>query len=196
MKKIILSFVLCWPLLFLSQITKQNPQQAKLKEIEAKKRVAAIKPLITAGSKQYDLVKAEGRLAHFQVVQDNGKIISIEKTTFSPTGKVLTSTLTPCDIVPPGTVASFATTVDDQTTPLINLPFNFCFYGNNYTQVRYSSNGNIQFPPTNNAAFSSTGFPAPNDIMIAPFWADLDNRGTGRIPMIFMLLTPCLVGEV
>ncbi len=145
---------------------------------------STIKPTVIVGSKQYDLVKAEGRLAHYEIVKKEGKVVSVEKTTFTSSGKVLTSTLTPCDIVPPGTTAPFAATVDDdtyfnETGSYINLPFTFCFYGNNYTEVNYSTNGNIQFPPTNIITFSSFGFPAPTDIMIAPFWADLDNRGTG-----------------
>jgi gliding motility-associated-like protein len=180
MKKIILSLILCLPLIFSAQINNKNAaQQLKLKSLEAKKKADAIKPTVVLGTQQYDLLKSEGKIAHYEVVINEGKVISYEKTAYNSAGKVMSSTLTPCDIVPPGTISSFGAPLDDQTTPLINLPFTFCFYGNNYTQVRMSSNGNIQFPPTNNAAFSSTGFPAPNDRMIAPFWADLDNRGTG-----------------
>ncbi len=137
-----------------------------------------IKPVIEIGGKLYDIAKAEGRLAHYELIQKEGKIVSITKTDFTKLSPQ-TSTLTPCDIVPPGTIPAFGSPVDDDTSPLINLPFNFCFYGNNYTQVRMSTNGNIQFPPTNNTAFSSVGFPAPNDLMIAPFWSDVDIRGTG-----------------
>jgi gliding motility-associated-like protein len=137
-----------------------------------------IKPVIEIGGKLYDVAKAEGRLAHYELVHKEGKIVSIVKTDYTKLSPQ-TSTLTPCDIVPPGTIPAFGSPVDDDTSPLINLPFNFCFYGNNYTQVRMSTNGNIQFPPTNNTAFSSVGFPAPNDIMIAPFWSDVDIRGAG-----------------
>ncbi len=69
---------------------------------------------------------------------------------------------------------------DDATTPLIQMPFNFCYFGTNYTQFRISTNGNIQFL-TNSVAFSSTGFPNTTDNMIAPFWADVDTRGTGNL---------------
>lgn len=38
--------------------------------------------------------------------------------------------------------------VDDVWSPLVTLPFNFCFYGNNYNQVLISSNGVITFDTT------------------------------------------------
>ncbi|MBN8642207.1 MAG: fibronectin type III domain-containing protein [Flavobacteriales bacterium] len=34
---------------------------------------------------------------------------------------------------------------DDVWSPIVNLPFNFCFYGNNYNQCLISSNGVISF---------------------------------------------------
>ena len=41
-------------------------------------------------------------------------------------------------------------TVDDVWSPIVNLPFNFCFYGINYNQVLISSNGVISFDTTTN----------------------------------------------
>lgn len=166
---------------------KQQPPQKKQNTVQQKvvinpgntEKHDGIKPVIEIGGKLYDVAKAEGRLAHYELVHKEGKIVSIVKTDYTKLSPQ-TSTLTPCDIVPPGTIPAFGSPVDDDTSPLINLPFNFCFYGNNYNQVRMSTNGNIQFPPTNNAAFSSVGFPAPNDLMIAPFWSDVDIRGTGN----------------
>lgn len=178
MKKFILTGLLSLPLIFLAQINKQSPQQLKEKAIKTEQKQSLVKPKVISDSKDYGLIKAEGRLAHYEIISNEGKIVSIEKTTYSKTGSVTSSTLTPCDVVPPGTIASFSP-ADDVTSGLLSLPFTFCFYGNNYTQVRMSANGNIQFPPTNNTAFSSTGFPVANDVMIAPFWADVDIRGTG-----------------
>ncbi len=40
--------------------------------------------------------------------------------------------------------------VDDVWSPMINLPFNFCFYGNNYNKCLISSNGLITFDTVNN----------------------------------------------
>lgn len=41
--------------------------------------------------------------------------------------------------------------VDDKWSPAINLPFNFCYYGNNYSQCTIGSNGVLSFDLTNNA---------------------------------------------
>lgn len=167
------------PIVFFAQSNKQHsPEKLKEKAIKTEQKQSLVKPKVISDSKDYGLIKAEGRLAHYEIISNEGKIVSIEKTTYSKIGSVTSSTLTPCDVVPPGTIASFSP-ADDVTSGLLSLPFTFCFYGNNYTQVRMSANGNIQFPPTNNIAFSSTGFPVANDVMIAPFWADVDIRGTG-----------------
>ncbi len=40
--------------------------------------------------------------------------------------------------------------VDDVWSSTVNLPFNFCFYGNNYNQCLIGSNGNITFDTVNN----------------------------------------------
>lgn len=143
-----------------------------------------IKSEVILGSELYNNLKADGRLAHYEIINTPGKNQTITQTIYSPAG-ITTSTLTPCDAVTPGTVLPFPLPLDDETYfnatgGYINLPFTFCFYGTNYTQVNFSSNGNIQLPPTNNASFSSVGFPAPIDKMIAPFWADIDNRGIGQ----------------
>lgn len=205
MKKIIsISILFFIPFISLAQsvIKQHTPEKIKLKGLEKRKsdesktlevsqhttssENSSAKPGIVLGSKPYDLAKAEGKLAHYEIIHKPGKKTTVIKTEYKP-GGTTTSSLTPCDIVPPGTTNPFPVdpTVDDQTYydengVYIQLPFTFCFYGNSYTEVNYSSNGNIQFPPTNNAAFSSVGFPAPNDQMIAPFWADLDNRGVGQ----------------
>lgn len=39
---------------------------------------------------------------------------------------------------------------DDVWSPIINLPFNFCFYGTNYNQCLIGSNGVLTFDTTNN----------------------------------------------
>lgn len=67
---------------------------------------------------------------------------------------------------------------DDGSSSLINLPFTFCLYGNQYNACYVNNNGNISFgQPV--GAFSSTGFPGP-DAMVAPFWADFDTRTAGQ----------------
>jgi gliding motility-associated-like protein len=54
-----------------------------------------------------------------------------------------------------GTPVSVGT--DDVWSTTINLPFNFCFYGVNYTTCKVSSNGSIKFGPTFSAGTSYWG---------------------------------------
>jgi hypothetical protein len=42
---------------------------------------------------------------------------------------------------------------DDFWSPLINLPFNFCFYGQNYTSCNAGTNGLLTFRPVTGGAF-------------------------------------------
>ncbi|MCX6292329.1 MAG: PKD domain-containing protein [Bacteroidetes bacterium] len=65
---------------------------------------------------------------------------------------------------------------DDGSSPLITLPFNFCLYGTNYTNVYINNNGNISFN-SSYSTFTPNGFPDPTHAMVAPFWADVDTRG-------------------
>ena len=64
---------------------------------------------------------------------------------------------------------------DDGSSPLITLPFTFCFYGNNYTQVYINNNGNISFDAPY-ATFSPVGLQMAAAKMVSPFWADVDTR--------------------
>jgi gliding motility-associated-like protein len=90
-----------------------------------------------------------------------------------------------CGLLPPVTFTTVVfddwsgtgdSLVDDASSPEILLPFTFCFYGTNYNSCYINSNGNITFGASE-TSFSSTGFPNTVDTMIAPFWADFDNRG-------------------
>src|SRR6478609_5882810 len=42
-----------------------------------------IKPVIEMGGKEYDFIKAEGKLAHYEVIQKAGKIVSVKKTDYT-----------------------------------------------------------------------------------------------------------------
>jgi gliding motility-associated-like protein len=71
-------------------------------------------------------------------------------------------------------------TNDDGSTTEMSLPFGFCFYGQTYNSLFVNNNGNISV----NAAysnFSGSDFPNTEFVMIAPFWADVDTRGTGLV---------------
>ncbi|MEZ5173776.1 MAG: hypothetical protein R2850_09795 [Bacteroidia bacterium] len=65
---------------------------------------------------------------------------------------------------------------DDGSTQAIDLPFEYCLYGDTYNQVFINNNGNVSFNATV-GTFSSEAF--PNDfVMVAPFWGDVDTRNT------------------
>jgi gliding motility-associated-like protein len=66
---------------------------------------------------------------------------------------------------------------DDASTNAKLLPFNFCFYGTNYNSVYINNNGNVSFG-SGYSTYSASGFPSTQFKMVAPFWADVDTRGT------------------
>ncbi len=66
---------------------------------------------------------------------------------------------------------------DDGSSDLIQLPFTFNMYGTEYTSVYVNNNGNITFNGPL-SGYTATGFPTYTP-MIAPFWGDVDTRGTG-----------------
>jgi uncharacterized protein (TIGR03382 family) len=66
---------------------------------------------------------------------------------------------------------------DDQSSGLIDIGFDFCFYESDRRNVYINNNGNISFDSAY-GSFTSTGFPVSGFQMIAPFWADVDTRNT------------------
>ncbi|MCX7650340.1 MAG: PKD domain-containing protein [Flavobacteriales bacterium] len=76
---------------------------------------------------------------------------------------------------------------DDCSSSLINLPFQFCLYGQLYNQVYINNNGNVSFGSPY-GTYSSTGFPVNGFPMLAPFWADVDTRG--GLGTVYYKITP------
>ena len=66
---------------------------------------------------------------------------------------------------------------DDGSTDTITLVSPFCFYGQYLRKLFINNNGNISFG-TSYSTYSADSFPNTNFVMIAPFWADVDTRGT------------------
>jgi len=64
---------------------------------------------------------------------------------------------------------------DDCSSAALPLPFNFCFYGTNETQVYLNNNGNLSFSGMQ-PSFVPVPFPAVGYDMIAPFWADVQTN--------------------
>ncbi|MCW3083844.1 MAG: hypothetical protein JWP12_1210 [Bacteroidetes bacterium] len=85
-----------------------------------------------------------------------------------------------CYITPDGTYTLAMAPNDDGSTSLLNIPFTFCLYGTNYSNLYVNNNGNISFG-TSYSTFSSNPFPDPSFVMVAPFWGDVDTRGTGTV---------------
>lgn len=77
---------------------------------------------------------------------------------------------------------------DDGSSAEIQLPFTFCLYGSSYNSMWINNNGNITFDAAF-GAFSAGGFPNADNIMVAPFWADVDTRNTGS-GLVYYKVTP------
>jgi len=69
---------------------------------------------------------------------------------------------------------------DDDSSPLLTLPFAFDLYSDLYTDLFINNNGNVSFVSAF-ATFTAAGFPNADFIMIAPFWGDVDTRGVGQV---------------
>ncbi len=67
---------------------------------------------------------------------------------------------------------------DDGSRGPISLPFNFHLYGQSWDTAYINVNGNVTFAiPSGN--WSSVPFPINGQTLVAPFWGDVDLRGTG-----------------
>jgi len=78
--------------------------------------------------------------------------------------------------------------LDDDESFIMDLPFTFGYYGNNYNSLTICSNGWISFEETWMANFRNWSIPSPlgPHTMVAPYWEDLvglveDERDSMRI---------------
>ena len=84
----------------------------------------------------------------------------------------------------PGFNANTLPANDDGSTGLVDIGFSFNFFGSTYTQLYVNNNGNVTF----DAALSTfTPFPllTTSTKIIAPFFADVDTRGTGSLEVTY-----------
>jgi len=79
--------------------------------------------------------------------------------------------------------------VDDKWSPVINLPFDFCFYGNNYNQCLIGSNGVITFDTTNNTPGGYSGWSFSNNLPSTSLF-------TNSIFGVYHDIDPSISGEV
>ncbi len=68
---------------------------------------------------------------------------------------------------------------DDDSTSLVNLGFNANINGSNYSQTYVNNNGNITFDSSLSSFTPSAISDGSFGPIIAPFFADVDTRGTG-----------------
>ena len=128
-------------------------------------------------SKEYEQMKAAGQIPKNAVITNN-KAFTPSLEDFKRLGithKMSTTSGCGCYKAPDATYTLAMAPNDDGSTGLISIPFTFCLYGTNYTNLYINNNGNISFG-TPYGTFSSNPFPDPSFIMVAPFWADVDTR--------------------
>jgi gliding motility-associated-like protein len=118
--------------------------------------------------------------------------------TFLPTNQTNTYTISTIPYSPdPYTSGTLVPLSDDSWSPVINLPFTFCYYGTAYTQCVIGSNGALSFNLANangycqwpiGAAIPSTSDPM-NTIMTP--WQDLNPSVSGQIRYQTYGTAPC-----
>ncbi len=100
----------------------------------------------------------------------------------------------------PGTGVSIGT--DDVWSPAITLPFNFCFYGVNYTQILVGSNGNLSFNVANAGGYCPWSYSAtcPSTTLatlpagnIFGVYHDIDPSVCGNIKWNLVGTSPCRI---
>lgn len=132
----------------------------------------------TISSEIYQKLKSQNLLNQ----SESYKVISNHTNNFSPSiFNLATTTNSSCSnfIEPDSTYIDTISPSDDGFT-LVNLPFNFCFFNSPQQTLYINTNGNVSFgSPYSN--FSGSGFPNSSFSMVAPFWADVDTRGTNNI---------------
>ncbi|GBL11044.1 hypothetical protein MSj_02542 [Microcystis aeruginosa Sj] len=69
---------------------------------------------------------------------------------------------------------------DDGSSSQLNLPFNIDFFGSDFSTFFVNNNGNLTFVNPL-GQFTPSPFPITNQPMIAPYWGDVDTRGTGAV---------------
>lgn len=139
---------------------------------------------IKVDSKEYATAKANGTLDQFDITLDlRDQVRSGSATPVLPSrDDDYEAKTSACDCyrAPDASYLLALPANDDGSSSLIQLPFTFTFYGASYTSLYINNNGNVTFGSPL-SAFSSNVFPSSGAKIIAPFWADVDTRGAGRV---------------
>ncbi len=176
MKKLFFSFILCTSIFHL------GAQSQRLGNV------------IAPGD--YDSLKAAGALSNGLYYIDAGQSVTPLGNIVQPSPPTTQAANCQCMIPIDATFQvvpfQFGTPPDyrndDNSSPVINLPFMFCFYGQMMTTAYINNNGNVSFG-AQYGTFSSAAFPSNQYSMIAPFWADIDTRGLAS-GLVYYKVTP------
>jgi gliding motility-associated-like protein len=101
----------------------------------------------------------------------------------------------PFPFINPSGVVFNPTYIDDSYSGVVDLPFTFCFYGNNYTQCVVGTNGILSFELSNANTFNSWFLnlgtvTAPGSIQPIPYLAG----GTPNDPNVAYYPRACIMG--
>ena len=102
---------------------------------------------IRVDSPEYFQAKNNGTLSQYTIVQDLSYQVSQGTATPSsrPTPKPKSGTDCDCYVAPDNTYLLALAPNDDGSSTVINLPFQFNFYGTNYSSLYINNNGNVTF---------------------------------------------------
>jgi hypothetical protein len=134
---------------------------------------------VIVDSPEYNQRKLAGTLDQVTVVPNPNAVV-VENPPLTPTYHEKSGACD-CYVEPDSTYILALQPNDDGSSPLINIPFNFCLYGQTYNHIYINNNGNLTFTGPM-ASFSSTAFPSTGNAIVAPFWGDVDTRqGLGQV---------------
>ncbi len=134
---------------------------------------------VIVDSPEYNQRKLAGTLDQVTVVPNPNAVV-VENPPLTPTYHEKSGACD-CYVEPDSTYILALQPNDDGSSPLINIPFNFCLYGQTYNHIYINNNGNLTFTGPM-SSFSSTAFPSTGNAIVAPFWGDVDTRqGLGQV---------------
>lgn len=164
---------------FLSTTQFAAAQSANQKDDAKKQQITLPADPRTLGEAKYQELKAKGLLpqpAQVPISKERAKTntFAVQGTKPQPRTPQLTIPRDGTFSVVPFVGASAPDyRNDDDSSPLIALPFTFRFYGTTYDSLYINNNGNISFG-TPYYQYVTVGFPSTDYVMIAPFWADVE----------------------
>ncbi|GAO37861.1 hypothetical protein SCH01S_01_00240 [Sphingomonas changbaiensis NBRC 104936] len=88
---------------------------------------------------------------------------------------IFAAALTGWPLFPALSVSGILPANDDGSTNLLQIDFDFTFYGQTYHSLYVNNNGNVTFSAPL-SVFTPNAFPSAGPAIIAPFWADVDTR--------------------